>query len=306
MLYLSRRGFSIALFTAVASMFLPVDRVIAQDSGSSTEMVAAIQSVDDPSFWRVILAEGEARWRRLPTLSIENSWQVVETGINLPPGTELLTGNDGQVRLSRAEDSIRIGPDTWLTLESDAGDLITRIRQNLGVAWYSVRSRLSGRFRVDTTRLVAVVKGTRFEIAVGPDADELWVRKGVVNAQSTFGGGDIDVRAGQGVRADASGLQLIAAPGGGGGDGGDGGGRQTPNESANPPQDGGPRGGGNPGRGGNNRNGDKHDGKQDDRDGDKHDGKRDNRDGDKHQDKHGDKHGGKSRDGKGKGKGSKK
>lgn len=210
-------------------------------------MVAAVQPVDDPLSWRVILAEGEARWRIIPALAVDDSWQLVETGIVLPPGSELLTGNDGQVRLSRADDNIRVGPDTWLTLEAEAEDLITRVRQTLGTVWYSVRSRVSGRFRVDTTRLVAVVKGTQFEIAVGPEADDLRVREGVVNAQSTFGGGDIDVGAGQRVRADASGLKLIAAP-----DGGDSGAndRQAPDNPAGPA----PNGGGNSG-GGNNSGG---------------------------------------------------
>lgn len=245
MIFRSRRAFFCALFAAVGFVALPVERVIAQDSGTSGEKLAAVQPAGDPSYWRVILAEGEARWRRLPAVSLETAWQVLEAGAELPPGAELLTGENGQVRLSRAEDEIRVGPDTWLTLESDAGDLITRISQTLGTAWYSVRSRVSGRFRVDTTRLVAVVKGTKFEIAIGPDADELVVREGVVSARSTAGGRVLDVRAGQRVVASASGLALVAAPDGGANSGGD----NSPDGST-APDGGGAPGGGTPPDGG--------------------------------------------------------
>lgn len=248
MLHDLRHRLSATLLIAVVSMLLPAERAFSQNSNSTSELVAAVQPVDDSSSWRVILAEGEARWRKIPALAVDDSWQLVETGIALPPGSELLTGIDGQVRLTRADDNIRVGPDTWLTLEAEAEDLITRIRQTLGTAWYSVRSRVSGRFRVDTARLVAVVKGTEFEIAVGPEAHDLKVREGIVNARSTFGGRDIDVRAGQRVRADASGLKLIVAP-----DGADGGAndrQRTPDNPANPAPNGGGNGGGGGGGGG--------------------------------------------------------
>lgn len=250
----SRRVICATLFAAIGLIILPVKRVVAQEIG---EKVAAAQPAGDPSYWRVILAEGETRWRRLPTISLETSWQILEAGAELPPGTELLTGDNGQVRLSRADDEIRVGPDTWLTLESDAGDLVTRISQTLGTVWYSVRSRVSGRFRVDTTRLVAVVKGTEFEISIESDTDQMLVREGVVSARATAGGRAIDVRAGQRVRASASGLVLIAAPDGGSNSGDE----SSPDRPAapdggsepgggTPPDGGGTPDGGNPGNGG--------------------------------------------------------
>ena len=168
------------------------------------------------SHWQVHLAGGEVNWRRLPLTSGEALWHQVQSGVFLTPPAEIETAANARVELRRGDDRIRAGADTRLTLEDSPDSLFTRIRQAAGAVWYKVKSFGGRKFEVEGKYLVATIKGTEFEITLGPKGDVLSVTEGVVKASLRGGGGEaMDVAAGQSVLATAAGLVLLPAPDGG-------------------------------------------------------------------------------------------
>ena len=93
----------------------------------------------------------------------------VDSTIALP--SRIVTGNDGTLGIKQAETSISVAPDSEIEIPEAAADgqLIARIVQHRGNVFYDVAKREVGRFRVETPYLVAVVKGTQFNVAVGAD-----------------------------------------------------------------------------------------------------------------------------------------
>ena len=93
----------------------------------------------------------------------------VDSTIALP--SRILTGTDGNLVIKQAETSISVAPDSEIEIPEAAADgqLIARIVQHRGNVFYDVAKREVSRFRVETPYLVAVVKGTQFNVAVGAD-----------------------------------------------------------------------------------------------------------------------------------------
>ncbi len=165
--------------------------------------------------WLVTLVEGGADWRPLSARAQSNSWNPLRRGERVEPPAEVETDAEGAVALLRGDDIIRIGPDTRLSLAAAAGPL-TRVKQVAGAIWYRIRTLATRRFEVEGRYLVAAVKGTRFRVVMGPMGDMLSVQEGVVAAAPRGGGRTLDVRAGQAVLATASGIVIVAPPGGDG------------------------------------------------------------------------------------------
>jgi hypothetical protein len=109
------------------------------------------------------------------------------------------TGRDGAIELRQGATSVNVGPDTQLefpALEVRGGP-IDRIQQSRGNVFYDVGKRGARKLRVETPFLVAVVKGTQFNVAVREDASTIALFEGRLEIRSTTDNDVIDLAAGE-------------------------------------------------------------------------------------------------------------
>ncbi len=131
--------------------------------------------------------------------------------MSLPQGTVITTGRNSSAVLSRDGQQIDMAADTRLTV-AQSGRGMTVIRQEAGSAYYQVDKQAMPHFRVDTSLLAAVVKGTGFTVVAGPDGDRVFVSEGVVEVGLQANGQSVDLSAGETVvvdRATPGELQLV-------------------------------------------------------------------------------------------------
>ena len=89
-----------------------------------------------------------------------------DTTVLLP--ARIVTGRDGSVGLTQAGTKVSVANDTDVEIPAEAvdGNLIARLVQHRGNVFYDVAPRDLGKLRVETPFLVAVIKGTQFNVAV--------------------------------------------------------------------------------------------------------------------------------------------
>jgi hypothetical protein len=82
------------------------------------------------------------------------------------------TGNDGSLELRQGPTTVAAAANTELEIPQSAAEagLIERIVQIRGNAFYNVGKRERTKLRVETPYLVAVIKGTQFNVAAQEDA----------------------------------------------------------------------------------------------------------------------------------------
>lgn len=132
----------------------------------------------------------------------------IRTGMRLTAPFAVRTGIDGSVALSHGQDKLVVRPNSAATIPMAAasGDgVATRIAQSLGVVFYQVQHRIKDRFEVETPYLVAVVKGTTFNILVADHASTVALLEGRVlvhtpdmKAQATLEPGQTATKSRQG------------------------------------------------------------------------------------------------------------
>lgn len=109
------------------------------------------------------------------------------------------TGRDGAIELRQGATSVNVGPDTQLefpALEVPGGP-IDRIQQPRGNVFYDVGKRGARKLRIETPFLVAVVKGTQFNVAAREDASTIALFEGRLEIRSTTDNDVIDLVAGE-------------------------------------------------------------------------------------------------------------
>ena len=135
------------------------------------------------------------------------------TGAVLVLAATLRTGADGSAELKQGDTSIGVGSDTHLEFPAqEAAGPIDRVSQPSGNAFYSVGPRGSRKMRVETPYLVAVIKGTQFNVAVTGDSSTISLHEGVLEIQATANGiapvvlhgGEVAVR-----RKDEAGIRVL-------------------------------------------------------------------------------------------------
>jgi hypothetical protein len=92
----------------------------------------------------------------------------------------IVTGQDGNVGLTQAGTNINVANDTDVEIPAEAvdGNLIARLVQHRGNVFYDVAPRDVGKLRVETPFLVAVIKGTQFNVAVQQDSTTISLFEG--------------------------------------------------------------------------------------------------------------------------------
>jgi hypothetical protein len=94
--------------------------------------------------------------------------QAVSAGSIVLLPARIVTGHDGTLGLTQAGTRISVSNDTDVEIPAEAvdGNLVARLVQHSGNVFYDVAPRDVGKLRVETPFLVAVIKGTQFNVAV--------------------------------------------------------------------------------------------------------------------------------------------
>jgi hypothetical protein len=117
--------------------------------------------------------------------------------LHLP--AEIHTGADGAVELRQGATTVAAAADTELLIPESAAEdgLIERIVQISGNAFYNVSKREKSKLRVETPHLVAIVKGTQFNVAAQRDSATIALYEGQLEIHAADGSGIIDLHAGE-------------------------------------------------------------------------------------------------------------
>ncbi|MGH8251795.1 MAG: FecR domain-containing protein [Steroidobacteraceae bacterium] len=116
--------------------------------------------------------------------------QDARAGSTLELPASLRTGRDGSSDLRQGETTIGIGPDTRLDFPAPAATAgaLERVLQPSGNAFYNVGPQGNRRLRVETPLLVAVIKGTQFNVVVAPDRSTITLFEGRLQVLATEDG----------------------------------------------------------------------------------------------------------------------
>lgn len=141
-------------------------------------------------------------------------WQNVTAGIVLPNKSWVDTGLRGRLLLTRGTDSISLSPGT-LAGVFDLGRSLdkTVVDQQSGTMAFDVTRKSAPWMTVKTRMLVAVVKGTQFEVSIKGKKTDVSVSRGIVQVTDTRSGGKADVVAGQSASVGVSGQSGVSVTG---------------------------------------------------------------------------------------------
>src|SRR6478752_6284399 len=117
--------------------------------------------------------------------------------VGLP--ARIVTGDDGMLGLTQAGTNITIASDSDVEIPADAADgqLIARLVQRRGNVFYDVAHRDVGTLRVETPFLVAVIKGTQFNVAAQADSTTISLFQGRLEIRTPDGSDIIQLNAGE-------------------------------------------------------------------------------------------------------------
>ena len=120
-----------------------------------------------------------------------------DSTVSLP--ARIVTGNDGMLGLTQALTTITVAADTDVEIPAEAADgqLIARLIQHRGNVFYDVAHRDVGRFRVETPFLVAVIKGTQFNVAVQENSTTISLFEGLLEIRTPDGDNVVQLNAGE-------------------------------------------------------------------------------------------------------------
>src|SRR5688572_13504948 len=120
-----------------------------------------------------------------------------DTTVLLP--ARIVTGHDGTVGLTQAGTNLSVANDTDVEIPAEAvdGNLIARLVQHRGNVFYDVAPRDLGKLRVETPLLVAVIKGTQFNVAVQPDSTTISLFEGRLEIRTPDNSETVQLDAGE-------------------------------------------------------------------------------------------------------------
>lgn len=131
------------------------------------------------------------------TIDNEN-WMKLQRGMQIPKASWIHTGKRGRVLLKRGSETMQYNPNTLAGLfKKGRGGRDTEIKQQFGEILLDVITRDYQHVVVKTPFLAAVVKGTKFNVSVGPQSASIKVNRGVVEVTNIQRGERVDVRSGQ-------------------------------------------------------------------------------------------------------------
>lgn len=162
----------------------------------ATVILAGANRAVSNADWQVLAVSGDVEWRGAGTTI--GGWQDLEANGHVPDGAEIRTGGNGNAVVAKGLDRIEIRPGTELVVAarmSPQGAL--EIDQTSGSATYTVEKRPAGTFSVHTPYVVAVVKGTKFDVDITNNETSVSVKEGRVGVSDRRSGDSVDVTPGQ-------------------------------------------------------------------------------------------------------------
>jgi hypothetical protein len=120
-----------------------------------------------------------------------------ESTVTLP--ARIVTGDDGMLGLTQAGTNITIAADSDIEIPAEAADgrLIARLVQHRGQVFYDVAHRDVGTLRVETPFLVAVIKGTQFNVTVQESSTAISLFQGRLEIRTPDASEVIQLNAGE-------------------------------------------------------------------------------------------------------------
>jgi hypothetical protein len=114
----------------------------------------------------VVAVSGDVR------VAIQGATRAVRAGSALATPAMIRTGRDGHIELRQGGTTATVASDSEIEIAApDARNgLVERIAQTRGNVFYDVAKRSGRKLRVETPYLVAVIKGTQFNVAAQPDS----------------------------------------------------------------------------------------------------------------------------------------
>jgi hypothetical protein len=132
-------------------------------------------------------------------VSVDERSYVIEIDSTIELPSRIVTASDGSLDLKQAQTSISVAQDTEITIPETAvdGQLIARLVQHRGNVFYDVQQREVESFRVETPYLVAVIKGTQFNVSVQSNATTISLFEGRLELVSPDGSETVNLVAGE-------------------------------------------------------------------------------------------------------------
>jgi hypothetical protein len=140
-------------------------------------------------------------------VTVHGTVDATMAGMNVPlsagailqlPAT-VRTGADGAVELRQGTSTFAAASNTELEIPQSAAEdgLIERIVQIRGNAFYSIGKRTGTRLRVEAPYLVAVIKGTQFNVAAQEDSTTIALFEGHLEVRASDDSDVVDLDAGE-------------------------------------------------------------------------------------------------------------
>ncbi|MEX2495310.1 MAG: FecR family protein, partial [Woeseia sp.] len=155
--------------------------------------IAAVAQLQGSNELKVVEASGAVKIRQ------EELWLSPDIDMMLDLPAVISTGADGSIKLAQKETAISIAANSAIELLEGpaAGQIVERVVQDSGSAFYDVESGKSTRFRVETPYLVAVVKGTQFNVTVAAESSTVALYEGQLRIEAPDGSDAVDLHKGQ-------------------------------------------------------------------------------------------------------------
>lgn len=126
-------------------------------------------------------------------------WQTPNTGMTVGLPAVVSTGHDGAIRLRQGDTVIDVAASSAIELyaDDDSDTLVQRVVQEAGSAFYDIAPQGKDRFRVETPYLVAVVKGTQFNVTFVDETSTVALYEGLLRIDAPDIGESRNIVAGQ-------------------------------------------------------------------------------------------------------------
>ncbi|HEU4781574.1 MAG TPA: FecR family protein [Steroidobacteraceae bacterium] len=132
-------------------------------------------------------------------ITVNGAARNVRAGGVLELPATVRTGRDGNVELKQGATTVSVGPETLLEFPAleKRGAPIDRILQPRGNAFYNIGKREGRKLRVETPYLVAVIKGTQFNVAAEDEATTISLFEGLLEVRAADDSSVVDLKAGE-------------------------------------------------------------------------------------------------------------
>lgn len=166
-------------FTPIVLLLAFATAVLAQSGAGSNELM--VRSTNGPVKVR-----------------LEERWQSPSSGMILNLPSIVSTGTGGSAKLSQNETSMSIAANTAVEFfEAVPGEAMQRIVQERGNAFYDIAPRESNKLRVETAYLVAVIKGTQFDVTADANSSTITLFEGHLRIEAPDIADVVNITAGQ-------------------------------------------------------------------------------------------------------------